>query len=124
MPSTWKGLSIRGQQPLPKQSFRYSKGGGYTDPKIKAWQEHVAWKTKMLCNEPSRECFEVALVFYRYQKHRVDLDNLSKAVLDGMNGVVWVDDTQVHKLTLEKHYVDRIEKAGIDIHVKQYYLEG
>jgi len=117
-------VSIRGQQPLPKQSFRYTKGGGYTDANVRAWQECVAWQAKALCSEPGDGIYEVELVFYRYQKHRVDLDNLSKAVLDAMNGVVWVDDAQVHKLTIEKYYVDSIEDAGVDITVRVDPQEG
>ena len=33
-----------------------------------------------------------------------DLDNLAKAVLDAMNGVVFLDDSQIVKLTLSKRY--------------------
>jgi Holliday junction resolvase RusA-like endonuclease len=35
---------------------------------------------------------------------RPDLDNLEKAVLDGLNGVVWNDDAQVFRLTKVKRY--------------------
>mgnify|MGYP003353495899 CR=1 FL=1 len=33
-----------------------------------------------------------------------DLDNLAKAVLDAMNGVVYLDDNQIVRLTIEKKY--------------------
>ena len=36
---------------------------------------------------------------------RVDLDNLSKAVLDAMNGIVYKDDTEVIELHLKKMVV-------------------
>lgn len=35
-----------------------------------------------------------------------DLDNVIKAVFDGMNGVVWKDDVQVVSATVEKVYSD------------------
>lgn len=35
-----------------------------------------------------------------------DLDNLCKAILDGLNGVVFEDDKQVVKLCLTKQYAD------------------
>lgn len=40
-----------------------------------------------------------------------DLDNVAKAVLDALNGVAYVDDVQVVKLAVSKHYSDepRIE---------------
>lgn len=33
-----------------------------------------------------------------------DLDNVAKAVLDALNGVAYVDDVQVVKLAVSKHY--------------------
>lgn len=33
-----------------------------------------------------------------------DLDNVAKAILDGCNGVVWVDDKQVTSLEMRKRY--------------------
>lgn len=41
-----------------------------------------------------------------------DVDNLSKAILDGCNGVVFVDDRQVVYLEAQKVYADR---AGIRV---------
>lgn len=45
-----------------------------------------------------------------------DLDNLVKAVLDGLNGVAYVDDRQVVSLTarLVAHEID-----GVDVIIKQ-----
>ena len=41
-----------------------------------------------------------------------DLDNLIKGVLDGMNGIVYVDDCQVCRLVVEKRYA---EVEGVDV---------
>ena len=38
---------------------------------------------------------------------RPDLDNLSKAIMDGLNGVAWHDDRQVVELSVAKHYGNR-----------------
>ena len=35
---------------------------------------------------------------------RQDVDNVAKAVLDALNGIAWVDDTQVQRLVVEKSY--------------------
>lgn len=45
-----------------------------------------------------------------------DIDNIVKAVLDGMNGIVYLDDKQVVDLHLTKVYS---LKEGIDIMVKE-----
>lgn len=33
-----------------------------------------------------------------------DVDNLAKAVMDGLNGVAWADDSQVVKVSIYKEY--------------------
>jgi Holliday junction resolvase RusA-like endonuclease len=45
-----------------------------------------------------------------------DIDNIVKAALDGMNGIVYLDDKQVVDLNLTKVYSS---KEGIDIMVKE-----
>jgi crossover junction endodeoxyribonuclease RusA len=37
----------------------------------------------------------------------IDLDNVAKAVLDGIKGAVFHDDSQVMKLTVEKRWAER-----------------
>ena len=39
-----------------------------------------------------------------YPTTKPDLDNLIKAVLDAMNGIIWKDDTQVVDLHVHKRY--------------------
>jgi len=48
---------------------------------------------------------------------RPDPDNIAKAVMDGLNGVVWVDDAQVVSLFIAKRYA---EKPGLDIVIRPY----
>jgi Holliday junction resolvase RusA-like endonuclease len=46
--------------------------------------------------------FVVTMEFYCATRHRRDIDNLVKTVLDGFNGVVWKDDAQVMEITARK----------------------
>ena len=36
-----------------------------------------------------------------------DIDNYIKGILDGLNGVVWVDDNRIVSLTVHKFYSDK-----------------
>jgi Holliday junction resolvase RusA-like endonuclease len=45
-----------------------------------------------------------------------DIDNIAKTYLDAMNGVIFVDDTQVIDLHVKKLYA---EKAGVDVMVME-----
>lgn len=46
---------------------------------------------------------------------RPDADNVSKAVLDALNGRAWADDSQVTSLTVTKH--DRVRRRGDETRV-------
>lgn len=105
--------------PLPKQSFKMGKRGGYTEPRIKAWQTKVAEEAgiAMFGKDMLRGKLEVNIFFIRGDMRRVDLDNLSKAVLDAMNKIVYEDDKQVTALHLYKGY--NKDNPGIQVIVNQ-----
>lgn len=49
------------------------------------------------CHEIERGAIAVDISVYRPQQ-RGDLDNVLKALLDSLNGVLWVDDSQIVEL--------------------------
>ena len=94
--------------PVPKQSYRAVHGGGYTDPRVKAWQDTVLIESKpRLPETPISGPVYVTLMFYLRHRRRVDVDNLSKAVLDALNKFGWVDDTQIIDLRITKLQGDK-----------------
>lgn len=52
----------------------------------------------------SKKRREAALEGDIYPTTKPDIDNTSKSVLDGINGIVWRDDSQVVDLKLTKRY--------------------
>lgn len=104
-----KKIEFRAEgEPRPKQSFRVVRDGGkvrgFTDKKVKEWQESVAWSARsaMAGGEYLDGKVRVELLFELSNKRRVDCDNLSKAVLDSCNGVIWQDDSAVVDLHIRK----------------------
>ena len=49
-----------------------------------------------------------------------DIDNCEKAIFDGMNSVVWVDDVQVVQVSKRKRYA---ETPGVVVIVRELDLE-
>jgi Holliday junction resolvase RusA-like endonuclease len=93
-------------EPRAKQSTRFDgHGHAHTDPKVKAWQDHVSARAReaMQGREPLTGPVAVRAVFVLGNKRRVDCENLVKAVNDAMNGIVFVDDHQVVSLHVVKH---------------------
>jgi crossover junction endodeoxyribonuclease RusA len=50
---------------------------------------------------------------------RPDIDNTAKGILDSLNGVAYIDDGQVYRLTVEKWYVGPEDQVGTWIEVVQ-----
>jgi Holliday junction resolvase RusA-like endonuclease len=103
-------------KPVPKQSFRAKYGRkGYTPQRVKDWQKLIS-ENAMIAMQ-GREMFSgligVSMKFNLHDKRHRDLDNLSKCVLDGLEGVVFENDNQVVELLLTKQ-LDR-EKPGVYI---------
>ena len=99
--------------PVPKQSFVYDGNGhGHAKPEVKIWQTLV----RLRCAEDMMLAgydmitgeLELDLGFILPDKRRRDLDNLSKAVCDALNGMLYKDDSQIVKLTITKHYTGTV----------------
>ncbi len=93
--------------PQPKQRARVVNGHSYTPRKTISAETTVALYCLRALRSPRFSgALRVELRFYRSDNRRVDTDNLAKLVLDALNGVAWLDDSQIVRLSVEKH-VDR-----------------
>ena len=54
-----------------------------------------------------------------YRAKRPDADNVAKATLDAGNGVLWLDDDQVVRLTVEKWQAAQGEPPRVEIEVRR-----
>ena len=122
-------------EPKGKGRPRFSRVGKftktYTDAKTKMYEEKIASaaRLQMFPHEPLETPVAVFLMIHvgvpaSYSKKRrtacltreewptkkPDIDNVAKAFLDAMNGIVYKDDTQVISLHVNKTY-------SIDPHV-------
>lgn len=130
-------------EPLAVQSVRRGKYGFFSPPKVKAWKKLVHDKaTEQFKWDPYSGPIQVCSIQYRfpypktlkksirqkiesgevfYMDRRSDLmDNLNKATMDALAGVVFIDDCQIVKCGgLEKIYSN---DPGISIGFRN--LEG
>jgi len=125
-------------RPIPKQSARIGKFGGYQPKRIKDYADKVrvyclqalsnnSWK---VAERPVKVhmtfCFpwpsntkKVLKETRGWRIKRPDLDNLAKAILDGMDAL-WLDDAQVSHLVVQKLNVPKGQE-GVEIAVS--YVE-
>jgi len=62
---------------------------------------------------------EVAIILYPRDKRLLDIDNISKCILDSLQGYIYEDDQQVWKLTIER--AEKIKGGGCDVTIKEYF---
>ena len=117
----------------PKATSRGGHARVYTDAKTRAYEDQIAMLTKAAMQglEPlagpvhvnvrvlfkpapsaSKRAREAMMAMEIMPTKRPDLDNVVKAILDGMNGVAFKDDAQVCSMTAAKRYA---ETAGVDV---------
>jgi len=49
----------------------------------------------------------------------MDLDNVAKSILDGLNGIAYVDDDQVVELLVRKHKVRCAKEERVEIEIRE-----
>ena len=126
--------------PIPKGRPRFARRGKfvqtYTDAKTIEYETHVALKARQAigASEPfngalsvflylryevpasySKKRKEACLAGLEYPK-RIDIDNVYKSITDAMNGIVYLDDSQIVEAHIKKVYA---EDAGANVMVQE-----
>jgi crossover junction endodeoxyribonuclease RusA len=105
--------------PVPCGRARSGLGRTYTPAKTRAYEQHVALLARLAVarakwNPPEGSTFAVTLDVYRARRTG-DIDNFLKAVLDGMNGIVFPDDRLVVAATVRLHVDTAYPRAEIAV---------
>ena len=77
------------------------------------WDAKSQWKKEIMYGR-----IEMYAKLYFGDKRKRDIDNYNKLLLDSMSGIVYIDDKQIEKLTVEKLY-DK-ENPRIEVEIKRY----
>ncbi len=94
---------------------RFGRGRARRSGPYHAWVQEVAYTALRYCHEPLVGEVALAIRFYVASPDRVDLDNLAKGVLDGLNQIVYKDDRQVYRLWLSKHPANGQEQVEVTV---------
>jgi crossover junction endodeoxyribonuclease RusA len=99
------------QRPHPKGRPRFGKTHAYTDAKTRAYENAVkaACMDAMKGAEPFAGDVTLACLFEQRNAVAADVDNLVKAVCDGIEKVAFVNDRQVSTIR-----ATRVLRAGVD----------
>lgn len=103
-------------RPIPKGRPRVGAHGTITPQRTKDYEQQVGYaalqamppESRTVPLYPSGDIY-MSVTFYTSTG---DIDNLAKSILDGLNGVVWMDDSQVVALHLFKHRCSKEEQRA------------
>lgn len=69
--------------------------------------------------KPPYRCRVTVILDFYLKGDIADLDNLTKAVLDGIQKIIYDNDRKVHRLSVEKH-IEPDARTGVSIEVIPY----
>ncbi len=118
-------ITIPGR-PVPKGRPRLGVRGRtayvYTPPETREYERLVGLVAKSAGCRPVEGPVSVELDIFT--QRRMDVDNVAKSVLDGLNGVAYEDDNQVVELLVRKHKVTRKEEERVEIEIREFKEVG
>lgn len=74
------------------------------------WQAKTQWKKPVILDE-----IELDIRLFFPDKRRRDWDNFNKITCDSLTGIVWRDDGQIRKVTIEKCLDKKNPRIEIEI---------
>lgn len=121
-------------QPKPKQRPQHGKGNTFTPKETREYEQIVGFYARRAIKQPLEGAIRVKVDFYMpipkswsEKKKRLaeageirpasrpDLDNLEKALFDGMNGIAWIDDA----LVVEVHKAEWYGEPRTDVEISE-----
>jgi crossover junction endodeoxyribonuclease RusA len=106
-------------EPVSKQRARIGRNGGvYTPTKTQQAEEAIGWAFRSAVRGwrplADRE-YLVDIQFFLKSGQRRDVDNMVKTVLDGLNKIAWVDDSQVAEIHAQRTRLDPNPRTVITV---------
>ena len=89
---------------------RYMTTKGKTRKEAYQWEARQQWK-----KQPIKGDVEVIVRLYFGTKRKCDWDNFHKISQDALTGIVWVDDSQIQRATVEKYYDKQNPRTVIEV---------
>jgi len=90
----------------------------YMTAKGKALKEQYQWEAKSQWKgKPTDKDVEVLVELYFKNKRKHDIDNFNKILLDSLTGIVFEDDSQIKRVSIEK-FID-IKEPRIELFIEE-----
>ncbi len=105
--------------PRPKARARRGKGGRWYAPRAtKAYEESVGWPARAAgIHKPYMGAVRLEIAGWLPNRRRRDIGNCANSILDGLNGVAWVNDSQMVELVVRRDVDRHRPRAEVTVEV-------
>ena len=113
-------FSIPGE-PVAKGRPRVTARGTFTPKATREYEARVAGIARVVrtlryvTTQLDADAWQVTIHLYRYKRTKADADNMVKAIIDGMNGVLYADDSQVEAGGWSTEWVSTAQEARAEV---------
>lgn len=107
--------------PQPKERPRRGFNGRWYTPKATAAYEHKVGACALAAGlrpdaaESHAGEYRVVVRLWFKDRRRRDVDNVVKSILDGLNGIAFVDDSQIAEMTVQRNMDRDCPRAEITV---------
>jgi len=95
------------------------KAESFRSQKARAYKERVKGIARRIFkSKPTQKQVDVIIDYFHMTPRRMDMDNVSKCVMDALNGIAYVDDVQVRYQTSGAHDLTKpiyLESGPVDL---------
>lgn len=94
-------------KPMSKDNFKMFNrftGRPFIASEFKHYERHIQWQFRNQAGgiKPLEGSLKVFLDAYLAKGQRLDTGNISKSVLDALNGFAWKDDSQIDEMVVRR----------------------
>jgi crossover junction endodeoxyribonuclease RusA len=102
---------ITGNPPSNNIYYRHARGRNFISKKGKVYKESARWQlqNQMMIRKYNitDKPLTVQIIAFLNSCKRRDIDNITKAVFDSMQGVVFENDNQIQRLYIAKKFIKK-----------------
>lgn len=96
--------------------YSHTRAGIRLSDEARYWKEYASLTARNQWENPPLE--GEVVVYYRFFGTRADWDNLCKVLGDSMNGICWIDDSQVTEAHIYLDRKDKNRRVEVEIYRK------
>lgn len=110
-------IVLEGQPQSTNHLYKVFNRGMYMSAEGRKLKRSYQWQAKsQIYTKPITGPLALEVSLFFGDKRKRDIDNYNKILLDSLNQIVYLDDNQIHRLTITKDYDKKKPRIEVRIY--------